>query len=184
MKTSDILEMDPQQIENLSRGEVAKLVATLASTARKRIARGNIAKQQGVNIKTTITIKNEEKGLDVFTTGKTKKQLLKQFRDLKYFLQLKTSTITGYKKHQEFIEKRFKDLTKEQYDKIMNIYNKAVNENIMAEKFKYQIYDYLKEEILTKGDIDEFMIDKIIDKVYDWYEEYEPEQNDIFEWDN
>ena len=27
-------------------------------------------------------------------------------------------------------------------------------------------------------------IDKIIDKVYDWYEEYEPEQNDIFEWDN
>lgn len=189
MTTAEILELDPQELSKMDEREVAKLTATLSSTARKRIKRGIQYNQTITDDSAKIKLPSD-KGLRVYSIRsqyddkeKYKKELLKQFRELKRFLQYKTTTIRGLKQHKKFIENRLEGISRSQYDEIMSIYRKTLEEQGYAERFRYQIYEYLKEEVVSGKQLDDSYIQKIIEKVYGWYEEYEPdEDSDIFEY--
>lgn len=183
----DVENFTPQEIQKLTRPQLAQIVSDLGSIAKKRIARGieyNIKSNDKV-VKTFLYRKKNEYEIDFSTKGKNVGQLQHTLSDLRQFLSNKTTTIKEAKKHAKFYrdrkEKLFYGLTNEQEQKLLDVYEKTV-ELGLDNRYKYNVFEYVREEILSNGNIDNKKLAKYIidNKSNEWYEDYEPEYEDMF----
>lgn len=96
------------------------------------------------------------KGLQDFSTkGKTLEQLNNIRLDIEYVSSLKTSYAKGASNYQKYVSEwvDLYDKDREAYDKIMMLYNRLVEENELAEKFKYQVIEEIYTLIETRGEL-------------------------------
>lgn len=116
MKTQDILKMSLRDVGKLNDKELRKSVSVLRSTARKRYERlVDYAEKEGYSpiIPTESIMKHSPSGETVFpsVSGMDRTTLRNEFKRYKKFLELKTSTVSGTKKHIQSTKKFFEDIT-------------------------------------------------------------------------
>lgn len=160
LKTKDIMLMNPESLDSLSRSDLAKLTSRLASTANKRVKR---LKEAGFEVKV------KSYGQVKFSTkGKNIKQLKKEFQRASEFLGRKTTKVREYRKWQKEIGKLTEGMTEEQTEMFWDLYRSLYHENSIYDKFKYSVFEYLRKEVIN-DDFDgtvnkEELLDNIIDR--------------------
>lgn len=120
---------------------------------KRRIS--NISKKYGED-----TIPSVEhfykKGLDRFSVKNKNLQELNKLRaDIEYVSGLKTSYVKGAEKYTKYVAE-WKNLfysDRGLYNKIMTLYNRLVEENELAEKFKYKIIEEIYTMYETRGEM-------------------------------
>lgn len=110
LSTKDIINIG-DAIVNYKRNDLARIVGRLVSTANKRIRKLGSTKlgqlspayrsRMGIN-----RYKRKNRTYGFFSTvGKNRTQLLREYKEAKGFLELKTSTVKGWNKTRTNIEK-------------------------------------------------------------------------------
>lgn len=103
LKIADILLMDWDQIEKLSTKELKQVTSRLVSASNKRIR----ALEKTKLGKSSFAYQSVEKrGRKFSVRGKNVNQTRQEFRLTSSFLQMKTSTVTGWKKYRKSVEER------------------------------------------------------------------------------
>lgn len=139
----DISNIPYEDLEKLDRRDLAKLTSRLVSAANKRL-RGFTQRGLSLNLK---SLSN-----GVFSTkGKSKEELLKEFGRVSNFLEKKTSTVRGYKKHLRYLKNNIlKGLDESEAEAFRSVYKKFALEGGFYEKFKYQLWDIIRTEVVTE----------------------------------
>ena len=140
--------------------QLAKENQRLLKNLKRRIER--IKRKYGE----TSAVKNFEELTNKTTRGLTASELRKQHRKLTYISGLSTSTVKGtkrYKQKFEKIESTF-NFDKKLKDTFWSIYDKFTEENVLLEKFKYEIFDTINE-YMNQG-MDEEQIIENLKKIY------------------
>ena len=110
MSLNDIVNMDFDTVERLSRNDLARLTSRLTSAGNKRL---KTLKKSSMGQSSQALKGIENAGRVKFSVkGKSHGQLLKEFASAKSFLKAKTSTIKGTKE----VVKRTRKTLKEKYD--------------------------------------------------------------------
>jgi len=97
MSIKDILSMDYEEINKLSKSDLARVTGRITAVAKKRVTRlersdlGESPALRGL-------LKSRGKDVDLSVKGKDRNQLMKLWSNSRNFVKAKTSTITGYKK--------------------------------------------------------------------------------------
>lgn len=109
LSIEDIMNIDFDELNKLSRSDLARLTSRLTSTANKRIKR--LLKSDVNEISPALSSISQRLGKGKDTAffsvkGKDVNQLRNEFARVKYFLNLKTSSITGTKKLKKETYKR------------------------------------------------------------------------------
>lgn len=148
--------------------EAIKELRGLYTKLRRRIL--NIQKRYG-DLPAVETFYN--KGLNEFSTkGKSLEQLANMRLDVEYVSGLKTSYTKGASNYQQYVAEWLDlyDKDRETYDRIMTLYNRLVEENELAEKFKYQVIEEIFTLVETRGDLSpqelSYMIRNKFDELY------------------
>ena len=127
-------------------------------------------------------LKNKKRFYDASVKGKNVTQLQTIYNRLKYINDLKTSTLKGAKKFQEKVEPLLNKVFKHDYyekgeddkkiyrNKVFELYGKFVDEKFLLEKFRYEILDYIEENI-------EKSEEELRDELNDLYNELDKEQS-------
>lgn len=103
LKISDIMDLSWERLNNLTLDEMRQLTGRLVSASNKRIRR--LSKTtRGTSAFAYQYI--EERGRMFSTRGKDINQLRTEFKSAKQFLNMKTSTVKGWKKYRTEMEKR------------------------------------------------------------------------------
>ncbi len=103
LSINQILNMGWDEIERLSEKELKAVTSRLTSASNKRINR--LSKTtRGTSSFAYQTV--EERGRKFSVRGKNRNQLLTEFRLSRNFLNMKTSTVKGWKKYMKNVEER------------------------------------------------------------------------------
>ena len=95
LSIKDIINMDFEDVQKLTRKELASLTSRLVSASNKRIRR--LEKSELSESPALRSLKSRTGNIRLSVKGKSQGQLQKTFTEAKHFLNLKTSTIGGYK---------------------------------------------------------------------------------------
>lgn len=191
MSIQDILNLEFEDIQKLTRKELAVVTSRLVSATNKRIRR---LEKSDLGESPAIRSLKERTGEDRLSVKNKKQgQLQKVFTEAKHFLNLKTSTISGYKKVVKNIRKSVaqrtgKDISEVDISKLYSTLHKAQEMGLIdgrgskgSEYAVNQIVDILEHN-------PDKSIDEVIDDINDWYSEmyeedftdYDEEDDDIF----
>ena len=188
LSIKDIINMDFADIQKLTRKELATVTSRLVSASNKRIRRLEKSELGEAPSIRSLKVRTGEDRLSV--KGKSQGQLQRTFTEAKHFLNLKTSTIGGYKKVIKNIKKTIserieRNVTELDVSKLYSTLHKAQELGLVdkrgskgSEQAVNEIIDIL-ERNPDKG------IDDIINDIDDWYTEmYEEDFNDNDEEDD
>lgn len=103
LKLETILNMDWEQLNNLTESEMKQITSRLVSASNKRIRR---LEQTTMGTSSFAYQKVESRGKKFSVRGKNLNQVKQEFKLAKQFLQYKTSTVSGWKKYRSKMEKR------------------------------------------------------------------------------
>lgn len=103
LSIEDIMNMDWDRLNRLSDTEMRQLTSRLVSASNKRIRRLEKT-SRGTSSLAYQTV--ELRGRDFSVRGKNINQVRNEFKITKHFLQMKTSTVKGWKKYRSQIEER------------------------------------------------------------------------------
>ncbi len=104
MTTKDLLNLDPDAINRMSRKELAKVVSQMAATANKRLQRlseTDIGQLSPAYTRTQSRAYTTAKGGRFGTKGKTLNQLRNEYKAAKSFLESKTGSVKGWEATRE-----------------------------------------------------------------------------------
>lgn len=152
--------------------ELKKENARLIRNAKNRIKNLNEFEEASPAIKSLI-----EHGTPLYTKGLNDKELKKQNKDLKYFLNLKTSTVRGYREYistAKDIFDRIEEFDEETKSKFFKVYNELVGDNALFSFYKYETF----EKILNNMEEDDD-VSKIKEKIENLYEEAEERHSEV-----
>lgn len=144
----DILNMDVQAFNSLSKSDLQKVVGRLVSAGNKRLR--NFEKR-GESSPATRAV--ERSGGKFSTKGKSVNELRSEFARARNFLKSKTSTISGYetvkKATAEQLKKSGVDVTLQTLDEILKIYErlKEVDPNVATRGMKYGVLQEISSMI-------------------------------------
>lgn len=143
LKTSDVLDLSVEelgQIYDKSPTLARQVIQVPARTANKR-------KQRKIEAGFYKPYKSVDE--DFSTRGKNKKELFQTFRNLKTLFGFKTSTLRGARKRDEQLQELFDSIKDEKTDldkeTFFKMYDKLFNDNILYEKYKYDVWLAVKE---------------------------------------
>lgn len=128
----------------------AKAIKEIQSEYYKLKARINRIEEKfgalhyGENNKGSAVEQFYERGLQDFSVkGKGLEELNKMRLDIEYISTLRTSYVKGTENYMKYVNEwvDLYDKDKDAYNKIFTLYNRLVEENELAEKFKYQIVE-------------------------------------------
>lgn len=189
LSTKDIINIG-DNIVNYKRNDLARIVGRLVSTANKRIRKLGSTKlgqlspayrsRMGVN-----RYKRKSRTYGFFSTvGKNRSQLLREYKEAKGFLELKTSTVKGWNAIRQDIEQSIGiDLsTKRKQNKFWKVYRELTDgQNIprakddTGSKFNSeQIQKLVAKSFKQKGGFNQSkdaLVDQLKNKVNELYEE-------------
>lgn len=159
LSTEDILKMDNKTFNKLSENELRHLVTRLASSANKRV---KAFEQKGERSPAYNVAKRGGK----FTAkGKDLNALRSEFLREKSFLQSKVSTVSGWKKTKQRIEKGLAEQGVNVSDELFDIYSKLreLDKTISQKEFKYEIMKEI-EAVLEENEVEDGFWDELTDK--------------------
>lgn len=188
LSIKDILNMDFADIQKLTRKELAKVTSRLVSASNKRIRRlekSNLGEAPSLRSLKTRTGENR-----LSVKGKSQGQLQRTFTEAKHFLNLKTSTISGYKSVIKNIKKTISDrtgknITELDVSKLYSTLHKAQELGLIDKRGSKGSEQAVNEIIDVLERNPNKSIDDIINDIDDWYTEmYEEDFNDDDEEDD
>lgn len=154
----------------MNRKQLAKENQRLARNIKRRLAR--LDKKYGEE--SFFVRKLNKMPLNIFgTRGKSIEELKKQYRELRYLDELKTSYVKGQKNFDTFWND-IKNYGYEAYDKFSRLYNRFVEENGMLEKYKYEIVDKIAD--FAEQGLSEY---EIRQNIFDEYEKVITEDEEV-----
>lgn len=188
LKITDILNMEYSDIEKLSRKNLSKITSRLVSATNKRLKRLEKSELGESPAYRSFIKRTGDTRLSV--KGKSQGQLQHVFSEAKYFLNLKTSTIGGYRKVIKNIkgtisQKIGRSVSEIDVSKLYSALHKGQEMGLIDARGT-KGSDYAVGQIieLLENNPDK-SIDDIIDDLESWYENmYEEEYNDDEEDDD
>lgn len=138
-------------LQSQARTQAVKEIRALYNKLKRRIE--NIQERYGDLPAVEIY---HQKGLSSFSTkGKSLEQLNNLRLDVEYVSGLKTSYTKGASNYQKYVAEWLDLYEKDRgaYDQIMMLYNRLVEENELAEKFKYQVIEEIYTLLETEGNL-------------------------------
>ena len=103
LKITDIMDMDWNDLNKLTPSEMKQVTSRLVSAANKRIRRLEKAPR---GTSSFAYQKVEEQGRKFSVRGKNNNQVKNEFKNVRAFLNYKTSTVKGWKEYREDMEQR------------------------------------------------------------------------------
>ena len=188
LSIKDILEMDFSDIQKLTRKELANVTSRLVSASNKRIRR--LEKTELGESPALRSLKARTGDIRLSVKGKTQGQLQRTFTEAKHFLNLKTSTIGGYKSVIKNIKKSIgertgKSISEVDVSKLYSTLHKAQELGLVDKRGSKGSEQAVNEIIDILERNPEKSIDDIINDIDDWYDEmYEEDFNDYDEEDD
>ena len=182
--TKQLLNIDIQDFENLSRAELAQAVQKLGKTVNRRVK--NLESKK---MKTKASRALSRSGGKITTKGKSKSQLKKEFIRAQSFLKARSSTVSGAKKIRSNVKKTLSthgvNATDRELDRAMNIVDKLMERNPNI-KYPLEVLEQVIDEMRGDGGTMNDIINRLEEQ---WELEYENEQRDrtdfsnAFDWD-
>lgn len=195
LSIKDISNLEWTDVQKLTRKELASLTSRLVSATNKRLRR---LEKSGLGespaLRSFKTRTGEER---LSVKGKGHGQLQRVFTEAKHFLNLKSSTVGGYKKvikniKETIQDKTGKDITELDVSKLYSTLHKA-QEMGLVDKRGSKGSEYAVSQIIeVLNNNPNKSIDDVITDIDDWYENMitdlydyeEDEDDDIFFDDN
>lgn len=186
LSIEEILNMSPERILKMNRKDLSSITSRLVSASNKRIRR--LSKTEEGKLSPAYK-KYEKRGKMFSVKGKNVNQLRNEFSQMKTFLNLKTSTVSGWKKVQKNIEERIGKMTTTQSKKFWKLYHKLEEEEggvLSIIKDSDRIQRMLHQEVTSKGRKSQQAIyDKMMNNLDALYEELmqdnvSEDTNDVF----
>lgn len=174
MGLSDFLSMNQRQLK--------RAVGSLRDATHKRYKR--IKSSIG---DTQATRKLEKSGGEISTKGLDLNSLRREFIRAKNFLEMKTSTVSGYKKMETVtlkeLEKRGIAMTRDQYKDFWKIYEDVKERDPMVadKQYKYKILDFISSNMEDMSSDD--LINNALNKLRESYEMSQSHEDTEF-WTN
>lgn len=187
--------MNPADVQKMTRRELAKAVSALSSAANKRLQRlesieaGMLSPAYQSQMKTGVTR---------FTAkDKNINQLRNEFKNVTGFLNLKTSTVSGFSKYVKNIEKHtgYGFSNAEELSDFLTLFGKlraAVGRSAIQQAGSDIVQQWLRQEMINpynKTDME--VIQAVIARMNDMYESIELERlereagyGDFYEFDD
>ena len=196
LSIQDIMSMDWNDLNKLSAKEMKQVTSRLVSAANKRIRRLQKTKL-GTSSLAYQTV--EKRGRNFSVRGKNVNQVRNEFKNVRGFLNMKTSTVSGWKDDQKDVATRMKsstgiDVSKWSGDlqsKMWKVYRKF--EESYGGTFRKGDSDRIQKMLIEMLDDTETMsedelISSLEDKYTDLYEEEQmddilPDDDDYFDID-
>ena len=176
MSVNAILDIDFNVFNALNEKQLRKLTTQLVSAANKRFVA--LEKRNMEKISPAYRAQ-KERGKTHFTVkGQNYNQLKSTFMEVKHWLEMQTSTISGTKKYwidvQKGLKKKHIDLTIPQTIAFFEYFEKLKELSPLAglPEFKYNAYKVIKDVIVNKNDNDDNLID-----IYKKWQKYVDRQN-------
>ena len=188
LSIKDILNMDFSDIQKLTRKELANVTSRLVSASNKRIRRLEKSELGESPALRSLQTRTGENRLSV--KGKSQGQLQRTFTEAKHFLNLKTSTIGGYKSVVKNIKKSVSERTGRSISeidvsKLYSTLHKAQELGLVDKRGSKGSEQAVNEIIDILERNPNKSIDDIINDIDDWYTEmYEEDFNDYDEEDD
>ena len=188
LSIKDILNMDFADIQKLTRKELATVTSRLVSASNKRIRR--LEKSELGESPAIRSLKSRTSESRLSVKGKSQGQLQRTFTEAKHFLNLKTSTISGYKAVVKNIKKSIsertgKSISEIDVSKLYSTLHKAQELGLVDKRGSKGSEQAVNEIIDILERNPDKSIDDIINDIDDWYTEmYEEDFNDNDEEDD
>lgn len=148
LSMDDIMRMDANEINSLSRKDLASITSRLASVANKRMKR---MRKAGLESPALSTFESRKQGVRFSVKGKNINQLRHTFKSAKGFLNLKTSSIKGAREWHQNVSERIGEMTPNQ------------------EKRFWRIFDKFRKTSAYQGMSAVATSDEIVEMISDWY---------------
>ena len=191
LSIKDIINMDFADIQKLTRKELATITSRLVSASNKRIRR--LEKSELGESPAIRSLKSRTGETRLSVKGKSQGQLQRTFTEAKHFLNLKTSTIRGYKSVVKNIKKTVSERTGRSISeidvsKLYSTLHKAQELGLVDKRGSKGSEQAVNEIIDILERNPDKSIDDIINDIDDWYTEmyeedfddYDEEDDDIF----
>lgn len=152
MTQNELLNLDLDAMNKLSRSDLAKAVTTLGRNVNSRL---NRFKRSGIESPATSYI--ERSGGKISARGKALNELRSEFVRAKGFLQSQTGSIAGAVKVQNKVISQLKNMginiSREQYNVFWKTYEKLkeLKSSISDRAYKYAVLDEIEEKIKDTG---------------------------------
>lgn len=188
LSIKDILNMDFEDVQKLSRKELSQVTSRLVSASNKRIRR--LEKTDLGESPALRSLKARTGDIRLSVKGKSQGQLQRTFTEAKHFLNLKTSTIGGYKSvikniKKSVSERTSRSVTEIDVSKLYSTLHKAQELGLIDKRGSKGSEQAVNEIIDILENNPDKSIDDIINDIDDWYTEmYEEDFNDYDEEDD
>lgn len=182
MTTEQYLNMDLSDFLMMNTFELKNAVRTLGGTANKRY--DNIKKKIG---DTPATQSLERSGGKISTKGLSFNEMRKEFIRAKNFLNMKSSSLSGYEKivkaSLKGLETRGITITPDKYKDFWNLYEevKELDPMVADKQYKYKILDYISSNMTNMSSDD--LISNALNKLKESYEMSQSHEDTEF-WTN
>lgn len=168
-----ILNIDPSELNKMNRRQLSAITSRLVSAANKRIRR--LQNDPYGSVSPSLQ-RIKQRGGQFSVKGKNLQALRNEFKQIKQFMGMKTSTLEGWKKTRKYVsEKLGGELTPDQTSKFWKVYHDLEsNEGGLLEIIKdsEMIQKMLHQEVTVSADINTNVIfDKMMENLDDLYED-------------
>lgn len=168
---NELINLDIYDVQKLKRSDLAKIVSQLSAAANKRAMRLN---QSDVGNLSPAYKRAESHG-KYGAAGKNINQLRNEYAEIRDFLKLKTSTVTGWKKVRKNVETRLgsKFTSAPQEQRFWEAYRRLEADNYGA----VHAVGSTEAQRLLRQEMEQNTSDDLIDRMLDRLdEEYERQQ--------
>lgn len=188
LSINQILNMEWEDVQKLSRKDLAKITSRLVSSANKRLRRleqSTLGESPAYR-----SVKARTGDVRFSVKGRNQGQLQNVFSEAKHFLNLKSSTVGGYKKVVKNIKRTISEKTGRQVAtldvaKLYNALHKGQEMGLIdgrgSKGSEYAVGQII--ELLERNP--NKSVDDIVDDLNDWYSEmYEEDYDEDEEYDD
>lgn len=181
MSTQQLIDMDINTFNSLTKTELSQVVSKIGATANKRIK-----SFQNANIQSP-AYNAVNRGGKITAKGKSLNQLRSEYSRARTFLKSKTGTVSGYKKTRQSTRTALAQsgvsVSDEKMDEMLNVYEKLkdIDSSIADRRLKYKTMDEVGK-MLDSGKNPDDITDFMINRINQLYEEMEETENDISEF--
>lgn len=184
LSIENILDLDMEDVAKLSKRNLSRLAGRIQSAANKRIKR---LREKGVAEYSPAVIRSLGDRVKFSIKGKTRNEILKEFKAIRRFLQAKTSSLSGFKAYKKRIESKVGEpLTNERMKEMFKIFRKYREANIgifhrinkLANQKNYgsdQAEKFISE-MLKDGKDEGEILQKLDKRLHDVYENLEEQE--------
>lgn len=176
LSVEDIIKMDYETINKLSRQDLSRITSRLASAGNKRLRR---IEKAGVQSPAYESV--QRSGGNFSVKGKSVNQLRAEFARVQRFLspETKTSTVKGAREYKKKFGKYTEGLTDEQTANFFDVLHKLQEEDpsFFKDQMKYNNVSEIISERIKRAD-PEVLLSELREKLTNIYEESERVLND------